>query len=132
MFMEESYTILSPEQTMADSHGIVVRNLLENLPTNLADEVIEKLVDHSNVRIERIVSHGQSSPDGIWYDQSQDEFVVLLSGSAKLQFDDEAQIVPLRPGDYLNIPAHRKHRVHWTSQSEPTIWLAIHHVDGSN
>jgi len=115
--------------------AISMSNLLTNIPTDpdrKAKEIVDILLQNQHARVERIVSHGQSSPDGFWYDQSLDEFVVLLSGSAKLQFDGESQMVSLRPGDYLMIPAHRKHRVQWTSPSEPTIWLAIHHVDGSN
>jgi cupin 2 domain-containing protein len=79
-----------------------------------------------DVRIERIVSSGRSSPPGFWYDQPDDEFVVLLSGSGVLRFEDGNQIVPLLPGDWIEIPAHVRHRVESTESDPPTVWLAVH------
>jgi cupin 2 domain-containing protein len=67
------------------------------------------------------VSHGHASPEGFWYDQSQSEWVIVLSGAARLQFEDET--LDLGPGDYVNIPAHHRHRVAWTTPTEPTVWL---------
>ena len=107
-----------------------MRNLFANLPTDLSDEVVESLVKGTGVRIERIISTGHSSPDGFWYDQDEDEWVVLLRGAARLVFADEPQPVELRPGDFGNLPAHRKHRVAWTTPDEPTIWLAVHYSEG--
>jgi cupin 2 domain-containing protein len=75
------------------------------------------------VRIERIVSHGHASPGGFWYDQDRHEWVVVLTGAARLRFDDD--IVELKPGDFATIPAHTKHRVEWTTPDEPTVWLAV-------
>ncbi len=94
-------------------------------PSQLVDgnEFVEVLQCTSNLRIERIVSCGHASPEGFWYDQEQSEFVVLLKGSARLQFEEE--MVEMKAGDSLNIPAHRRHRVEWTTPDEPTIWLAI-------
>lgn len=69
------------------------------------------------------ISHGQSSPSGFWYDQEDDEWVIVLKGSAKLQFEDRT--IDMKPGDYVHIPAHQKHRVHWTTPDEPTVWLAL-------
>jgi cupin 2 domain-containing protein len=101
-----------------------LQNLFSHLPRASRDEIIEQLVVSRDVRIERIVSHGHASPDGFWYDQSQHEFVVLLRGAARLRFaDDEA--LELKPGDYLTIPAHRRHRVEWTTPDEPSVWLAV-------
>jgi len=100
-------------------------NLLRSLPASLTDEVVETLVTSPAVRIERIVSHGQASPEGFWYDQEQAEFVVLLQGAAALQFEGEAPL-HLQPGDSLNIAAHQRHRVVWTTPDGPTIWLAVH------
>lgn len=81
--------------------------------------------DHKHVRIERIVSTGHPSPEGFWYDQDEHEWVVVLMGRAKLIFEGNSEPVEMGPGDYMNIPAHRKHRVEWTSPDEPTVWLAV-------
>jgi cupin 2 domain-containing protein len=72
-----------------------------------------------------IVSVGHASPEGFWYDQPQNEWVVVLRGAARIQFEDER--VELRPGDWIHIPAHRRHRVEWTTPDEPTLWLAVHY-----
>jgi cupin 2 domain-containing protein len=101
-------------------------NLFAPLARTGADEHITALLTTSNVRIERIVSTGQSSPPGFWYDQSDTEWVVLLTGAAGLRFDGETALRELKPGDYLHIPAHARHRVEWTHPSEPTVWLAVH------
>ena len=100
-----------------------VSNLLSPLPAQLPQELVETLVRGANMRVERIVSHGHASPPDFWYDQDQSEWVLLVQGSARLQF--EAEVVALGPGDFLNIPAHRRHRVAWTSPDGPTIWLAV-------
>ena len=98
-------------------------NLFSELPSNLQEELIEKLVDAPDMRIERIISTGHASPPGFWYDQAESEWVVVLRGEATLEFEDGAHI--LKPGDYVLIPAHCKHRVNSTSQNEPTVWLAV-------
>ncbi len=98
-------------------------SLFTDLPSHLPDEPITILIDASNVRLERIDSHGHSSPKGFWYDQDQHEWVVVLKGSARMIFEDET--FELKPGDFVNIPAHRRHRVEWTTPEEPTIWLAV-------
>jgi cupin 2 domain-containing protein len=100
-----------------------VQNLLTNLPINLPEELTTVLQEGSGVRIERIISTGHRSPDGFWYDQPENEWVMVLTGAARLQFED--QMMELLPGDYVNIPAHRKHRVEWTSPDEPTVWLTV-------
>jgi cupin 2 domain-containing protein len=102
-----------------------LRNLLEQLEASSARERIESLIVTHHVRIERIISHGHVSPEGFWYDQDEHEFVVLLSGAAQLRFADEVQPVELKPGDYLNIEAHRRHRVEWTTPDKPSVWLAV-------
>ena len=102
-------------------------NLFANLPTALPEELTTVLAQSSQVRIERIVSTGQTSPAGFWYDQDEQEWVVVLQGSATLQFDD-GETAKLNPGDYMLIPAHRKHRVEQTSKLEPTVWLAVFYV----
>ena len=98
-------------------------NLFSELPSSLPEELVEKIVDAGDIRIERIISIGHSSPPGFWYDQAESEWVVILRGEAVLAFEDETQI--LNPGDYVLIPPHRKHRVDSTSLTEPTIWLAV-------
>ena len=98
-------------------------NLYADLPTLLPEELIEKLVDSKDVRIERIVSTGHTSPPEFWYDQGESEWIVVLQGEAILEFEDEKR--RLVPGDYVLIPPHRKHRVTSTSFKEPTVWLAV-------
>ena len=106
-----------------------LNNLFADIPTQLPDELITTLLDAAHVRIERIVSYGHASPDGFWYDQERHEWVVLLKGAARLRFEDEAD--EMKPGDFVTIPAHKKHRVEWTTPDEPTIWLAVHYGDDS-
>lgn len=98
-------------------------NLLSSLPATLPDEITEILVQAKHVRIERIVSQGHVSPDGFWYDQTENEFVLLIHGVARLRFEDE--VVEITAGDWVNVPAHRKHRVEWTTPKTRTIWLAV-------
>ena len=103
-------------------------NLLTTLPVDVSEEMVQTLVAAGKVRVERIISHGQASPAGFWYDQDQHEWVALLRGAAQLRFEDG--IIDMKPGDHINIPAHRKHRVEWTTPDEPTIWLAVHYAVG--
>ena len=106
-----------------------MKNLLTNIPTSLAEELIEVLIENKDVRIERIVSTGHSSPGNFWYDQEEHEWVVVLKGEARLLFKDDIESVGLKPGDHINIPAHKKHRVEWTTPNEPTVWLAVFYKD---
>jgi cupin 2 domain-containing protein len=98
-------------------------NLFTGLPSNLPGELFTTMLEADNLRIERIVSQGHTSPDGFWYDQDQHEWVIMLRGAARLSIEGKSQ--QLKPGDYLNIPAHQKHRVEWTTPDEPTVWLAV-------
>ena len=100
-------------------------NLLADLPARLPEELVQTLLSAPHLRIERIVSQGHASPPGFWYDQDEHEWVLLIRGAARLRLDDE--VVELKSGDFLNIPAHRKHRVEWTTPDELTIWLAIYY-----
>ena len=100
-------------------------NLFADLPVRLPDELVTTLLETADVRIERIVSHGHGSPEGFWYDQDRHEWVVVLAGTARLRFEDRA--VEMKPGDFVNIPAHTKHRVEWTTPDEPTLWLAVYY-----
>jgi cupin 2 domain-containing protein len=104
-------------------------NLFADLDRDTSVEQFTALLSHPNIRIERIVSHGQASPPGFWYDQDGAEWVVLLAGSAALSFEGEAPPLMLRPGDHVHIPAHRRHRVEWTDAREATVWLAVHYVE---
>src|SRR5690242_1088907 len=102
-------------------------NLLASLPLRLDAEQTITLVENENLRIERIVSIGQASPPGFWYDQPWAEWVLILTGAAGLVFEGEAEPRVLRPGDYVHIPTHRRHRVAWTDAERPTVWLAVHY-----
>ncbi|GJD63295.1 cupin domain-containing protein [Methylobacterium frigidaeris] len=102
-------------------------NLFAGLPaTPGADETLDILAEGPWARIERIVSTGQASPPGFWYDQPWDEWVVLLTGTAGLHLHGEPEPRQLVPGDHLLIPAHLRHRVEWTDPHAPTVWLAVH------
>ncbi|UZJ40429.1 cupin domain-containing protein [Prosthecochloris sp. SCSIO W1101] len=102
----------------------MIRNVFSSLPEDVSQEVVEDLVRSSNVRIERIVSYGHSSPETGWYDQDESEWVIVLDGSGSLLFENGREIV-LRAGDYIDIPAHTRHKVLWTDKDRPTIWLAV-------
>ncbi len=103
-----------------------VENFLRNLPVDLTNEAIEKISEVKDIRIERIISKGHSSKKDFWYDQSKNEFVVVLRGRAKLQFMGEPKPTLMTKGDYLIIPPHVKHRVEWTDNTTETIWLAVY------
>ncbi|MBI1312753.1 cupin domain-containing protein [bacterium] len=105
---------------------IDIRNLFAAIDRDRSDELFEMLLQTPGVRLERIVSTGQATPPGKWYDQEGDEWVALLSGAARLRFESSDSEHELQPGDYLLIPAHCRHRVEWTSADEPTVWLALH------
>jgi cupin 2 domain-containing protein len=88
-------------------------------------EKFEQIVSGKNIQIERIVSTGQTTPSGQWYDQELDEWVILLQGEAELSYTDDTRI-KIKAGDYLLIPAHTKHRVEYPSIEPACIWLAVH------
>ena len=102
-----------------------MNNLFADLPISLPEELADVLAESKHVRIERIVSTGQCSPAGFWYDQKQVEWVVVLKGEAKLQFEGDGEPIHMKPGDFIHIPANKKHRVEWTTPNEPTVWLAV-------
>lgn len=99
-------------------------NLFGNIPEASQEELFSELLKTEGVRIERIVSFGQSSPGDFWYDQPENEWVLLLEGSATLGFDD-GSTKDLTPGDFVNIPAGRRHRVEKTDPNGRTVWLAV-------
>jgi cupin 2 domain-containing protein len=98
-------------------------NLFSNLPQADIEERIESLLARGNVRIERITSQGQASPEGFWYEQEQHEWVALLRGAARLNVS--GKVVNLGPGDTVDLPAGCRHRIEWTTTEEPTVWLAV-------
>jgi cupin 2 domain-containing protein len=98
-------------------------NLLAPLPD--AAERVDTLLTRPGLRIERIVSRGEASPPGFWYDQPKAEWVLVLAGAARLRFADETEARILGPGDWVDIAPHRRHRVDWTDPAVPTVWLAI-------
>ena len=106
-------------------------SLRRDLPARArADELVDILLERSGMRIERIVSTGQATPDGEWYDQEADEFVLLVTGAARLRIEGEAEDRALEEGDWVFLPAHCRHRVTWTREDPPTVWLALHFGDG--
>jgi cupin 2 domain-containing protein len=101
-------------------------SLLSNLSFPEDLEIVTTLVEADACRIERIVSSGQATPPGEWLEQDRREFVVVLTGRARLAFEGEAAALSLGAGDWVDIPAHRRHRVDWTDPDQPTVWLAVH------
>ena len=104
-----------------------MKNLLRDIPAELPDELFETLVRTEAVRIERIVSRGHATPAGEWYDQPRSEWVLLVRGAARLQFEDGRE-VEMGAGDWLEIAAHERHRVAWTDPARDTVWLAVHYL----
>ena len=102
-----------------------IGNLFSLPEDKLSSEQVDELLKSGRVKIERIISDGQVSPEGFWYDQPENEWVIVLQGFGEVEFLDGAKH-PLKPGDCLFIPAHSKHRVSSTSLREKTIWLAFH------
>jgi cupin 2 domain-containing protein len=98
-------------------------NLFDQIPKNAEQELFTALLATDNIRIDRIVSFGQKSPDGFWYDQAENEWVLLIEGTAQIRTGD--QIVDLVAGDSLNIPAGTRHRVEKTDENRRTVWLAV-------
>ena len=101
-------------------------NIFSSLPDVLEHELFEELLHDKNIKIERIVSQGHTSPENGWYDQKKNEWVIVLEGSGSILFENGVE-VNLIKGDYLNIPAHTRHKVTWTDPNSITIWLAIHY-----
>jgi len=103
-------------------------NLLHDVPVHASEEIFTDLLQWQatgRVRIERIVSNGQASPPGFWYDGADDEWVLVVSGSAAVEIDD-GTVHTLGAGDWLHLPARCRHRLAWTDAEQPTIWLAVH------
>ncbi|MBS1257614.1 MAG: hypothetical protein MAG551_00658 [Candidatus Scalindua arabica] len=101
------------------------KNIFSGIKNQSPEEIFETIIKTNQLKIERIVSHGHATRKGYWYDQDNDEWVIVLKGSAGLIFEGNRKEVIMKPGDYVNIPAHQKHRVEWTDANEETIWLAV-------
>lgn len=109
---------------------MIAGNLLVDLPPpSAATEHLETLLTRPGLRVERIVSTGQASPPGFWYQQPDAEWVLLASGAALLRFEDESAARALQPGDWLFITPGRRHRVESTAANTPSVWLALHFPD---
>lgn len=104
-----------------------LHNIFSGIQKQAQGEIFDTIISSGQCKIERIISRGHTTDDGYWYDQANDEWVLLLKGSAGLLFEGGNEIVIMKPGDYVNIPAHQKHRVEWTASNEETIWLAVHY-----
>ena len=102
----------------------VVRNLFAQTASTSGEEMIQSLLDGKSFRLESIHSYGQPTPEGFWYDQADEEWVLLVRGSARLEFEGEGML-HLNSGDYLLIPVHCRHRV--SEVSHDAIWMALHH-----
>ena len=102
-------------------------NIFSEIPDSPIDEIFEILLISDHFKLERIISSGQATPPGEWYDQDMNEWVILLSGSAGLLFEGEEEVIIMHPGEYVHIPAHKRHRVEWTDPERKTVWLALHY-----
>jgi len=102
-----------------------IRNIYSSIPVDIPKELIQDILTAGSFKIERIESKGNSSPEGFWYDQDQNEWVLLHKCGAGLMFEGTDEIFELKPGDYVNIPAHLKHRVEWTEPNTETVWVAV-------
>ena len=106
---------------------MIIKNIFADIPTELQNELFEEILTGSTFKIKRIISRGHASPEGFWYDQNENELVILLRGSAGLRFSEKEDLVVLHPGDYILISQHSKHRVDWTDPDRETVWLAMYY-----
>ncbi len=102
-------------------------NIFSKIPCFMQHEISETLLKSEHFKLERIVSSGQATAPGEWFDQNTNEWVILLSGSAGLLFEGEEEGSVMYPGDYVHIPVHKRHRVEWTDPEQKTVWLALHY-----
>lgn len=107
------------------------QNIFAKIPSGFTEEAFEEIIREKSFKLERIISKGHATPEGEWYDQDKNEWVMLLKGSAGLLIEGEKEVKALKPGDYMYLPAHARHRVEWTDPEEETIWLALHFESGA-
>jgi cupin 2 domain-containing protein len=100
-------------------------NIFSSIPEDLKDEVFQSIIKNDKLKLERIISYAHKTPEGEWYDQEWDEWVLLIKGAAGLLIEGEDEL-ELQTGDYILLPAHKRHRVTWTAADEETVWLALH------
>lgn len=103
-----------------------MNNIFEDIPNKIPEELFEILFENKSIKIERIVSFGHTTPENEWYDQTKNEWVILLSGASELLFEDSNEALKMEPGQFIFIPAHKKHRVIYTAEDKESVWLAIH------
>ena len=101
-------------------------SLFVQIPEIVSEEISDTLFKSDQLKIERIISQGNSTAKDEWLKQDRDEWVLLVQGAAKLSFKDKAEIIEMKPGEYILIKADTKHRVEWTDPKQKTIWLAVH------
>ena len=111
---------------MSSKNTLLTNNIFDNIPEKFTEEIIENIFIKQNLVIERIISNGHSTLANHWYDQLEDEWLILLKGEATILLEANHQLINLMAGDYLMIPAHTRHKVEWTLPNFDTIWLAIH------
>jgi cupin 2 domain-containing protein len=104
-----------------------MKNIFADIPDAIPEEMFETIIEKESFRLERIVSDGQLTAEDEWYDEDENEWFILLKGSAGLLLEGDKEPLVLKPGDYLNLPAHRRHKLLWTDADEKTIWLALHY-----
>ena len=104
-----------------------IKNIFSVIQKQASEEILETIIQAHQCKIERIISRGHATTVGEWYNQDKNEWVLVLKGNARLQFEGDDELVVMKTGDYINIPAHRKHRVEWTDPTEETIWLAVYY-----
>ena len=107
-------------------------NLFADIPEQLPEELFETLLSRPGFKLERIVSRGHATAAGKWYDQAENEWVLLLKGAAAIRLEDRGDPVVLKPGDCVLLPARCRHRVEWTDPENDTVWLALHYPDESS
>ena len=104
-----------------------MKNIFADIPDTVPEEIFETIIETKSFRLERIISDGQLTAEDEWYDEDENEWFILLKGKAGLLIEGDKGPLILKPGDYLNLPAHRRHKVLWTDADEKTIWLALHY-----
>ena len=104
-----------------------IKNIFSDIRKQAPEEILETIIQTHQFKIERIISRGHATTEGEWYDQDKNEWVLVLKGNAGLRFEGYNEVLVMKPGDYINIRAHQKHRVEWTDPEEETIWLAVHY-----